>query len=237
MSLFSRQKSAHSTTDLASSPFYSAGYRDANITFDTNGAGYARQYLASLATLLMKPNAGAFLFEGGLLSRIAREFAPADLVERAMKGPSAAITLWNGGIRESDRETIREFISPYKEQIIIGESLIGGAQTEPHSIWPDPFTFATRFGPYQGIWNQAYETWFQARLKCIKANRPDAKTVGQWRAELRPTRRMTTITDDTWRHIQLEVEAVSGISWDGAAVSTVLDLGAPGNQFALPYAQ
>lgn len=235
--LFARQKAAYSASDLASSPFYSAGYRDTNIAFDPNGAGYAQQYLASLATLLMKPNAGAFLFEGGLLSRIAREFAPADLVDRAMKGPSAAVTLWSSSLRDNDRDTIREFVSPYEEQILIGESLLGGAQSEPHSIWPDPLTFATRFGPFQGIWNEACEAWFQARLRCIRANRPDAKTVGQWRAELRPTRRMATITDDTWRHIRQEMVAINGPSWNGAAVSTVLDLGAPGNQFSLPYAQ
>lgn len=237
LSLFARQKSSYSATELAARPFYSAGYRDYNITFDLNGAGYVQSYLASLATLLMKPNAGAFLFEGSLLSRIAREFAPSDLLHRALQGPSAATTLWNSSFRDSDRDTIREFISPYEERVLIGESLLANGQTEPHSIWPDAHTFASKFGRWQGIWNEACEDWFQLKLGDIHANRPRAQTAGQWRNELRQSRCMAGITADTWRQIKSDIELMDGPSWNGVAVSSVLDLGSPGNQFALPYAQ
>lgn len=193
--------------------------------------------MASLATLLMKPNAGAFLFEGGLMSRIAREFGPSDLLSRALKGPSAAVTLWSSSLRDSDRESIREFVSPYKEQVLIGESLIAGTQLEPHSIWPDAHTFAECFGPWQGIWMQTCEEWFQRKLHDLHVNRPQAKTVGQWKGELRQYQCMTAITQSTWEEVGADIQYADGATWDGAAVSTVLDLDAPGNLFALPYAQ
>lgn len=237
VSLFARQKSSYSASDLASRPFYSAGYRDTNIAFDNNGAGYVQRYLASVVTLLLKPNAGAFLFEGGILSRIAREFAPTDLLNRALMGPSAAMTLWSSSMRDNDRDTVREFVSPYEEQILIGESSLYGTQTEPHSLWPDAHTFALRFGHWQGIWTPACEEWFQMKLQDLLANRPEAKTRGGWRNELRQTRRVATLTADTWEHIKQDIEAMDGPSWEGMAVSTVMDIDTPGNQFALPYAQ
>lgn len=238
VNMFARQKSSYSPTDLAARPFYSAGYRDFNITYDSNGAGYVQRYLASLATLLMKPNAGAFLFEGGLLSRIAREFAPPDLLNRALMGPSAAITLWNSSFRDNKRENIREFISPYEEQILIGESLITGTQTEPHSIWPAAHTFQTNPpGLWHGIWTQACEDWFQRKLGDLHANKPHAKTIGQWKAEMRQYRSRPELTTETWRQVRQDIEAADGPSWNGVALSTVMDLGVPGYQFALPYAQ
>lgn len=152
--------------------------------FDLNSAAYVQRYMTSLATLLMKPNAGAFFFEGGLLSRIACEFTPSDLLNRALMGPSAAITLWNSSLRDEERDSVRKFISPYEVQVLIRESLISGVQTEHHSIWPDGHTFTEKFLPWQGIWNKQCEDWFQHKVKDICANRPHAKTPGQWRSEL-----------------------------------------------------
>lgn len=234
---FMRQKSSYSASELASRPFYSAGYRDSNIIFDSNGAVYTQCYLATLANLLMKPNAGAFLFEGGMLSRIAREFAPSDLLSRAMNGPSAAITLWNSTFKDKDSDTVREFVSPYEEQVLIGESSAVGLQTDSHFIWPDAHTFAKSFTPWQGLWTSVCEEWFQRKMEDIRANRPKAQTMGQWRKELRQYRRVGEITADTWRHVQEEIERVGRQSWNGMSLSAVLDTEARGNQFSLPYEQ
>ncbi|KZP04876.1 hypothetical protein FIBSPDRAFT_967755 [Athelia psychrophila] len=235
--LFARQKSSYNATELASRPFYSAGYRDSNIVFDPNGAVYIQRYLASLANLLMKPNAGAFLFEGGLLSRIAREFAPSDLLRRALNGPSAAITLWNSSYRDNDSDLVREFISPFEEQVLIGESSAAGLQTDSHFIWPDAHTFAKSFAPWQGIWTSSCEEWFLRKMEDIRANRPKAQTTGQWRNELRQYRRAGEITTDTWRHVKNEIERVGGPSWNNMALGSVLNLEAQGNRFSLPYEQ
>lgn len=234
---FARQKASYSATDLASRPFYSAGYRDCNITYDSNGAVYVQRYLATVANLLMKPNAGAFLFEGGLLSRLAREFAPSDLISRALNGPSAAVTLWNSSYRDTDSDHIREFISPYEEQVLIGESAATGLHTDPHFLWPDAYTFGKSFHPWQGIWTTTCEEWFQRKMEDLRANKPRAQTMGQWRQELRQYRRTGEITTETWDQVQMEIERVSGPTWKGVAVSSVLNLDDPENRFSLPYEQ
>lgn len=234
---FARQKASYSATELASRPFYSTGYRDSTIVYDSNRAIYVQQYLATVANLLMKPNAGAFLFEGGLLSRLAREFAPADLIDRALNGPSAAITLWNSCYRDADSDSIREFISPFEEQVLIGESAATGVHMDPHFLWPDAYTFGKSFHPWQGIWTTTCEEWFQRKMEDLRANRPKAQTMGQWRQELRQYRRMGEITSETWAQVQAEIERVDGATWKGAAVSAVLNLDTPENRFLLPYEQ
>ena len=45
----------------------------------------------------MRPNTRAFFFEGGLIARLAQAYAPPELLDSELFGPSSQVMLHNAG--------------------------------------------------------------------------------------------------------------------------------------------
>jgi hypothetical protein len=106
-----------------------------------------------LATsLLARPHAAAFLFEGGLVARIAQEFGGVDLISRAMSGPSVQVTQFHYGYTDPSLPfpASCDRVSPFEIDL-----LLGVAERSPgravESIWPSEASFH-QFEFWYGEW-------------------------------------------------------------------------------------
>ena len=94
-----------STTERDLAFFYKHGQRIDAQQYTAENLSYCVSYRSRVVDLLARPNARAFLFEGDLISRIARAYASDTLIERVLFGPSAQVTLHNSGYSDIDRLT------------------------------------------------------------------------------------------------------------------------------------
>ncbi|KAF7967325.1 hypothetical protein HWV62_34699 [Athelia sp. TMB] len=144
--------------------YYRPGYRDPQVEYTANKAELAGLYVSSVLPLLRKPNAPAFLFEGGLLARIARHFGGQDLIDRAMLGLSAAVTLHRAGEVSADRDTQRESVTPWEQQALLGYTKVVPPQQVTHSVFPPVSTFEETCLLYEEAWTDECEDWFKRML-------------------------------------------------------------------------
>ncbi|KAF7965263.1 hypothetical protein HWV62_44725 [Athelia sp. TMB] len=228
---FTKPLAAYNHWELAAGDFYRAERPDETITWKANGADYASNYRGSVLNLLNKPNAHAFLYEGGLLARIAYEYGGETLMARAKSGLSAAVTLHGAAATSIERTTKRESVSASEQLTLVGQSLPAPPKTDVHYIFPPAWVFNEGFSPYDGMWNEDCESWFQRIIKKIKDNAPPAKTDGGWTRDLRSARKKERIRASTWTHASQELMRLQGDSWEGKRLKDIISLAASDNDY------
>ncbi|KAF7965405.1 hypothetical protein HWV62_43698 [Athelia sp. TMB] len=127
---FTRPLESYDRWEHSAGEFYREDRPDQTIMYQINGAKYATAYKMSVLNQLNKPNAHAFLYEGGLLARIVYHFGGEELLSRAKKGLSAAVTLHGAATTSIERTTKRESVSTAEKLILLGQSNPGGPKTE-----------------------------------------------------------------------------------------------------------
>lgn len=229
-----RPLQTYSVWEIEAGVYYTGVSQARPIIYNANGSEYARDYELSVLEILNRPNSTAFLFEGGLLARLASHYGNAGFLNRALEGPSAAMVLHGFGHTDFTRSTIRERVTEPEKNVLLGQSSPGGSKTEIHYVWPPVVIFQAKFLAYDGRWTQECENWFLERAALIKGGFVDSKTEGGWWHHFRHARRGSRITDDQWRTVEDEIIATSGISWEGAALGSLLKLNDPRNHFKEP---
>ncbi|KAF7973925.1 hypothetical protein HWV62_13984 [Athelia sp. TMB] len=229
--LFFKPKTQYVQWERDAALYYRPGYRDQQIDYTANGAELAELYQGSVLPLLRKPNAPAFLFEGGLLARIARHFGGQDLIDRALKGVSAAVTLHRAGETSMDRDTRRESVTTWEQQVLLGYTKIGPNQKYTHSVFPPVATFEEFCIPYEEAWTDECEDWFQHLMRRLMNNAPLCLTEGGWRNELRRFRRQRRMEDGSWQAASAEILAEQGPTWENQRVKYIRNLDAAGNRY------
>jgi hypothetical protein len=142
-----------------SSPTYSL-FRDHALSVDTAGllehgetkiitASLAQRYFGRVHELLRQPDAHKFMECGGLLSRIARHYAPGLLV-RAFDGPPLDR---RGTELNADSTHYANRIGQAEIQTLMGLT------TNSSSLWPHPVLYENS-DKYNGEWTAANEIWF-----------------------------------------------------------------------------
>ncbi|KZP10443.1 hypothetical protein FIBSPDRAFT_963150 [Athelia psychrophila] len=234
LQFFRRSAALYSDWERNAHRYYHDIVQERLINYNENGVIYRQEYELSVMELLNRPNAGAFLFEGGLLARIARRYSSQDLVTRALKGPSAAITLHGAGYFTAERATRREHVTDFEKLILIGQSNPTGHKTEAHYVFPPPQVFRERFAKYDGIWNQDCEDWIQQRFARIDENIIEARTIRGWDAELWKWRRHPRFTVAQWATVAEEMITARGASWEGTPIRELFDLAHEENSWSEP---
>ncbi|KAF7972074.1 hypothetical protein HWV62_19149 [Athelia sp. TMB] len=234
---FMRTKEHFTSWEIAASHFYQNPHHDHLITYDANGVDYAATYKSSVLALLNKPNASAFLFEGGLVARIAYEYGGQQLVERAMGGLSAAFTLHGSGSTSIDRGTRRDYVTDYEKLVLIGHSKPAEGKDKVHFFYPPIQLFTETFGLYDGCWTPELESWFVGIKTRIDRGEPRVRTSGGWLKDLRQERRTMRTSNDHWRNLEREILRTQGPSWEGRRIANLFDLGSPGNQYTTSQPQ
>lgn len=166
-------------------PYIKATYVDPVLPYHPDGLQAAwLQYLRNVEDLLERPHAAAFLFLGGILSRLAREFGPVDrLVRTALVGPSASVLDYLHGERDVPGQ-VRDFVSPGEIACLLGATY-GRENDGIRHWWPFPSDFvANEF--FAGEWTEVHEAWFTRRLQRIAAGHKLGRplTEREWKKDL-----------------------------------------------------
>ncbi|VDC02742.1 unnamed protein product [Peniophora sp. CBMAI 1063] len=162
------------------------------------------EWVHDVVEVLRRPNARAFLWDGGILWRLALEFR-SDLLAEAGSGPSASASLlpapWPGSF-------VSDTLSSAEVNLVIGRRADG------LSWWPHPDTWDA--GLSIGEWWTVHEDWFSVRLQAIIAGDavPLADTawyghIREWitsasrpvfhAGNLRRVSLLTTLLDNDWQ--------------------------------------
>lgn len=229
-----RPLQTYSAWEIKSGAYYTGVSQARPIIYNTIGSEYARDYELSMLEILNRPNSMAFLFEGGLLARLALHYGNPGFLKRALEGPSAAMVLHGSGHTDFNRSTIREHITDPKKNILLGQSKPGSSRTETCYVWPPVVIFQARFLVYDRRWTQDCENWFIDRVALIKGGFVDTKTEGGWWHNIRHARRGSCLTDGQWRNAEEEIVGVSGALWEGATLNCLFNLKDLRNDFKEP---
>ncbi|KAG2354421.1 hypothetical protein BDR07DRAFT_1494636 [Suillus spraguei] len=158
---------------LVPHPAYLAS-RDQYISFNLGNPRYWDAYMLRVTELLQKPFARRFLSLGGILWRLALQFGPADLIARALAGPSSYATVWQSGdISDGHCDDIA---TAAEIGILLGRNFSGTV-----TCWP-PYDLWNASIQWKGSWSNDNESWFQSQLSRLSASHPDAPQNRQeWR--------------------------------------------------------
>ena len=78
-------------------------------------------YVEAVRRILERPEAVAFLMQGGILWRLALEFGPEDIVRRLLDGPSTSLVCHLHG-SESSSGKLYDDVSPAERDVLLGKT-------------------------------------------------------------------------------------------------------------------
>lgn len=189
---------------------YKPGFRDRLLVYQS-GARFFDIWEQEVRVILERPHAYIYLFYGGLLWRIAREFGPPHLFQAVAAGPSIAATAWGQYDEIQGPLLITEAASKYELAILLGE-----AQETSKSLWPSLIHFHN-LPFWSGEWNPAAELWFLRRLSAIRAG-AEPRSDEDWE---RDGRNDDTLSPDLDSAFTLFTNSSSG-SWNKKAICDIL---------------
>jgi hypothetical protein len=137
------------------------------------------QYIHNVREVLRRPQARRFISMGGLLSRIAQEYAPMLYME-ALLGPSVA-AIEQGRLDIDDNGThFTDLITPGEIKMLLGVT------TNQNSFWPYPEQYE-QSSKYNGEWTEANEAWFKRQSDAIYFSKDGCLQSGRaWKNAIRP---------------------------------------------------
>lgn len=167
-------------------PEYFVDYVDQSlICYVSQPSTFCAQWLKSVAEVMQRCHARAYIHRGGILSRIAREFGPSNIVALIGMGPSEACTRY-GRYSEPDLELqlVTEVLPPSEVSIVIGQTVPRVSQTEVCTelsfMWPPPWVI--ELSPaWKGEWDNILEAWFLHRSNLIRHGFASPKSEEQWK--------------------------------------------------------
>lgn len=133
-----------------------------------------RQYLQNLETLFARPHARAAFLEGGILWRIAVEWAPRWQVDMLWEAVSPAGRIEFNPVKGGAQYALSQ------NEI----DTLMGLTTEGTQIWPPP-EFWNRYDKWLGQWTPGNEAWFVQQARNIRAGSLTPKSLSKWRSQLR----------------------------------------------------
>ncbi|KII83576.1 hypothetical protein PLICRDRAFT_180192 [Plicaturopsis crispa FD-325 SS-3] len=170
--------------ELAANIWYDSP--DTDFTYDPRQDNFRLRtsYISIVTGLLARPHARAFIFRGGIYTRLAREFGGDNLLQRAFAGPSVQVT-WHirGRVSHANSDTMDDAVSEPEEWMLLGRVKSAGKRTSDRWLWPSP-KMMRDYWMWNGEWDDNTERWFQRYLEHFRQGRAWPKTDGQWRQYL-----------------------------------------------------
>jgi hypothetical protein len=190
---------------------YRPGFRDRLLVYQS-GTRFFDIWEQEVRVILARPHAYIYLFYGGLLWRIVREFGPPHLFQAVAAGPSLAATAWGQYDEIQGPLLITEAASKYELAILLGE-----AHETSKSLWPSLIRFHN-LPFWSGEWNPAAELWFLGRLSAIRAG-AEPRSDEDWERDGRND--TDTLSPDLDSAFTLFTNSSSG-SWNKKAICDIL---------------
>jgi hypothetical protein len=140
---------------------YAPGYVDECLSYGLGEIAAYTKYLSILGVLLIRPNAIAFIYAGGVLSFVAQMYDK-DLVPRLMRGSSMQVSEYNKGdtVKIADVNgdlffAVSDCVSPSEISMLLGHVATGNPQTETW-LWPPPALIERESRHTQGMWTAGF---------------------------------------------------------------------------------
>lgn len=223
----SQFKTEFSELDWAAAVHYAPGHRNDPLVYSSDGLGLARSYHSRLADLLSCPNAQAFFYLGGLISRIARAYAPASLLDSVVFGPSAQVTLHNRGNSVLTRDTQTDEVTPWEKALLLGHCspLTTSGKTVDRWLWPTEELFFTEFQHWDGEWTDVCEEWFLSHVNRIAAGTAQPHSLSEWHNSIRSFLRRQPAPPRTahseWEAILESFRSRTQTSWNNQTFGSI----------------
>ncbi|KAF7797719.1 hypothetical protein EIP86_008919 [Pleurotus ostreatoroseus] len=205
------------------------GYRDVELPYLPSIRDMRSQYEACVDSLLRRTHAYAFLFQGGLLWRLAVHYSRGEILTWPRLGLSDSAIMYGHG-KSSRVGYLGDLVAEHEMDVLLGVSVARdqrGRETR-YLWWPRPEWLQAR-PHYRGEWTERDEKWFLGRLDDIRQQtaRGVPKTAYQWQEMLGRVRektndvaKKTAIPDSERLRALLEnLRNTSGTSWDGNTLS------------------
>lgn len=160
---------------------YKPGYRDIPLVYE-DAIQFFHDWEQQIRVVLSRPHAYIYLFHGGLLWRLAREYGPPTLFQAASKGLSLSATVWGQQDEVLGPMLITDIANKFELPVLLGH-----ARGSTKSLWP-PLECFNDLDCWNGEWNDNTEFWFQRQLSGIKAG-AGPKLESEWRRDRRFGRR------------------------------------------------
>ncbi|KAJ7139628.1 hypothetical protein C8R44DRAFT_605783 [Mycena epipterygia] len=140
---------------------YEPGFLEHFISWGNGGPALKAAWLNSAKEVLNRPEAVAFISEGGILSCLAQVLDP-DLIFRFVQGPSLQVTQYAQGESFLEKtlrpgERTRFFTTDrvsFGEKLILVGHIPGGSSSSDTSLFPMPDVFEEESNHYRGMVGQ-----------------------------------------------------------------------------------
>lgn len=154
---------------------------------------YIQRWRASCSDILKRDHARAFLFCGGIVSRLALMLGGEELVRRAISGPSCQLTVNElGHTTHLDNHNYRsDRVSDAEIAILLGQTDVDTKVngTVQRFLFPPQSVFDRKIPAYAGQWSQPCEDLFQSlwgQVSDPKSANPMLLTAAEWVKYIRP---------------------------------------------------
>ncbi|KAJ6501826.1 hypothetical protein DFH09DRAFT_944593, partial [Mycena vulgaris] len=190
-----RAFSASSISDLDSlvlPAMYDLGYHETFMMYGNGGATAYARYCAIVRDLLGRPNAIAFIFEGGILSILAQVMCQ-DLIFRFVQGPSIQVSEFSKGETflqknppngESAQFWTTDRVSAEEILLLIGHVPTGHPSSDL-SLFPHPTLLEEQSLHFRGMVGMGAHRIIEGLLRDIDRKKYVWRTASQWAGYLR----------------------------------------------------
>ncbi|KAJ7919966.1 hypothetical protein B0H13DRAFT_1515614, partial [Mycena leptocephala] len=171
---------------------YDLGYSERFMSKVQGAQDQVAMWMASAREVVQRPNAVAFIFEGGIVSEVAQVIDPS-LIYRAVQGPSIQVTEYGKGETLLQKNPPgggkRRFLtadSVSEAEILILLGHIPGNGSEPDkTLFPSPELFEELSLHSRGMNGSGALRIINNLMREVERN-PKWKSEGAWRTYLRP---------------------------------------------------
>ncbi|KII83583.1 hypothetical protein PLICRDRAFT_180200 [Plicaturopsis crispa FD-325 SS-3] len=210
--------------EIQAGTWYQAGFSELMYDGRLDKLRLRDAYKSTVVSLLERPQGIAFVYAGGILSRLARQFGGEPLLRRAMAGPSAQVSYHHSGRVSEEREiTTCDRYSEQEMFLMLGRVPTADRQSVERWLWPPTSILRDHF-LFDGEWSARTEIWFQRYLRVFEAGEGRLRTAGEWQQYMRQFSRMRgrlPLTQQSWVRLKEDLDE-TWPSWNNRSVRDIL---------------
>jgi hypothetical protein len=178
LELFKPPKTTQSMLDNA--VFYNRDVEQP-LLYEKDVSIFVLRWRAACANLMKRDHARAFLFQGGIVARLALALGGEDLILSALAGPSPQLTVNElGCTTHIGNQNLRsDSVSSSEIDVLLGRAAAPAAGGSRRSLFPLQSIFDEKIPVYAGQWSQPCEVLFQHLWNHLEIQ-PVMRTPAEW---------------------------------------------------------
>ncbi|KAJ6452594.1 hypothetical protein C8R45DRAFT_847618 [Mycena sanguinolenta] len=211
---------------------YEPGYTERFLRRTDSISARYDMWLVTVLELVQRPNAVAFIAEGGIVAEIARRLEP-KLIDRFKQGPSSQVADFSRGEKILDHspeypdgsEFITADSSSSSERLMIIGHLPGGDDDQDRSLFPSQVTLEAGSRHFRGVLGTGALTIIDKLMDQATTN-PQWLTASQWKKFLRPNNSgiyapSHITSENDYKEAKEKLSRCFPINWHGAVLRDI----------------